>query len=895
LQIIEFVFVFAERLFGDYGYSILAVSLAVSLLCLPIYAVAEKWQQTERDIQKKLKSKAEKIKAAFTGDERYMIMSAYYRQNHYHPVYALRGSFGLLFQIPFFIAAYTFLSHQEALKGLPFLFITDLGAPDGFISLSQSVHINLLPVLMTLVNITSAAVYTNDALLRDKIQLYGMAALFLALLYNAPAALTLYWTCNNIFSLIKNLFYKIASPSRRKKLIFGIVATFAVSFAVFLLFIHDGPFDKRLLLAVLAALAVAAAFFARKMAVILSPVIQRLSDSGKAKQLFFVNTLSLTLLTGFVIPVMIIGSSPQEFSYIENVSSPWVFVLHAFLLSFGVFCFWGGTLYLLFQKNAQTVFSFLWGLFSLFALVHAFIPFDGWGGGYSISNTFLFDTPQRLVPTDFAVFLNILLLLFVTGLFVFALLKKYITIITGFFSIVPAALLLSAIPNVINIQSEYNKLTQIKAAEGGTIHTIDKKLALSKNQKNTIIVMADRALNIFVVPIFEEAPALYEQYDGFVLYPNTVSFSAHTVVGTPPIWGGYEYTPAEINKRTDEILVKKTNEALLMLPQIFGDAGFQVTVTDPSWANHSWIPDIRIYENMKNVTAMNLIGRYSNFWLDQHGFDGNHAVEQIKARIFWFSLLSVSPLSARIFIYDAGSYWKLLYDNLNRNDYAALIDSYAVLDFLPELTAYDTDLPQALFMTNETSHANALTQSPDYIPVEEITDLGSGVYSDKSAYHTSAAFYHRFGEYLEDMKKNGVYDNTRIIIVADHGIGTRPINPEIDFTVQGKPWTRYNPVLLVKDFGAAGKLSQNFDFMTNADVPLLALNGIVENPVNPWTNRPISDKEKENGVFITTNGFLLAHEHERNKLRIKENEWLHVHDNIFDQKNWSETTWSEIK
>jgi YidC/Oxa1 family membrane protein insertase len=891
LQIIEFVFVFAEKLFDDYGYSVLAVSLVVSLLCLPIYAVAEKWQQVERDIQKKLKSKAEKIKAAFTGDERYMFMSAYYRQNHYHPVYALRSSFGLLFQIPFFIAAYTFLSHQDVLNGLAFLFIVDLGTPDGLILLSQAVHINLLPIFMTLVNITSAAVYTNDAPLRDKIQLYGMAALFLVLLYNAPAALTLYWTCNNIFSLTKNLFYKIASPSRRKKLLFGIVAAFAVSFDVFLLFIHDGPFDKRLMLAVLAALAVAAAFFAKKIAVILSPITQTLSNSGKAKQLFLVNMLSLTLLTGFVIPVMVIGSSPQEFSYIENVSSPWVFVLHAFLLSFGVFCFWGGTLFLLFQKNAQTIFSFLWGLFSLFALAYVFIVLDYGGGGYSISNTFLLETPQRLVPSGFAVFLNILLLLFAAGLFVFALLKKYITLITGFFSIIPAALLLSAIPNVINIQSEYNKLAQIKAAEGGTIHTIDKKLALSKNQKNTIIVMADRALNIFVIPIFDEAPALYEQYDGFVLYPNTVSFSAQTVMGAPPIWGGYEYTPAEINKRVDESLVKKTNEALLTLPRIFGDAGFQVTVTDPSWANHSWVPDIRIYENMKNVTAMNLIRRYNNLWYDQHGVDGNDTVKQIKERIFWFSLLRISPLSARILVYDVGNYWKIL----DSHDYRSLVDSYAVLDFLPELTAYDADSPQALFMTNEVPHESSFTQYPDYIPVEKVTDRGNGAFSDNMAYHTSAAFYHAFGKYLEDMKKNGVYDNTRIIIVADHGTGTRPLNSEIDFTVQGKSWTRYNPVLLVKDFGAEGKLSQNFDFMTNADVPLLALNGIVENPVNPWTNRPLSDKEKENGAFITNNEFFMAHEHDRNKFSIKDNEWLHVYDNIFDQKNWSETTWSEIK
>jgi membrane protein insertase Oxa1/YidC/SpoIIIJ len=105
-QILEFVFVFFLKLFKETGLSVIFISAAVSVLCLPLYMVAEKWQEIERNIQKYLAPKAAKIKAVFSGDERYMILSAYYRQNHYHPIYALRSSFGLLIQVPFFIAAY---------------------------------------------------------------------------------------------------------------------------------------------------------------------------------------------------------------------------------------------------------------------------------------------------------------------------------------------------------------------------------------------------------------------------------------------------------------------------------------------------------------------------------------------------------------------------------------------------------------------------------------------------------------------------------------------------------------------------------------------------------------------------------------------------------------------
>ncbi len=68
----------------------------------------------------------------FNGDERYMMQQAYYRINHYKPIFALRGALPLLLQVPFFIAAYQFLSNLGSLKGVSFGVLSDLGEPDGF-------------------------------------------------------------------------------------------------------------------------------------------------------------------------------------------------------------------------------------------------------------------------------------------------------------------------------------------------------------------------------------------------------------------------------------------------------------------------------------------------------------------------------------------------------------------------------------------------------------------------------------------------------------------------------------------------------------------------------------------------------------------------------------------
>ena len=48
VQIIEISFNIFTKLFSNTGIAVLGVSLTVTLLCLPLYIVAEHWQQIER-------------------------------------------------------------------------------------------------------------------------------------------------------------------------------------------------------------------------------------------------------------------------------------------------------------------------------------------------------------------------------------------------------------------------------------------------------------------------------------------------------------------------------------------------------------------------------------------------------------------------------------------------------------------------------------------------------------------------------------------------------------------------------------------------------------------------------------------------------------------------------
>ena len=76
--------------------------------------------------------------------------------------------------------------------------------------------------------------------------------------------------------------------------------------------------------------------------------------------------------------------------------------------------------------------------------------------------------------------------------------------------------------------------------------------------------------------------------------------------------------------------------------------------------------------------------------------------------------------------------------------------------------------------------------------------------------------------------------------------------------------------------------------MTNADVPLLLLKNLVENPVNPYTGKPMTDSiKKEKGAVVTTNSTWSPDQHSSTTFSIKENQWYTVKDNIFDTANWS--------
>ena len=151
------------------------------------------------------------IKQQFRGEEAHNRTLQVYRDEGVHPLFTLKSLAGFAIQVPMFIAAFDMLADNFALSGARFLWIDDLAAPDRLVALPVALpffggHLNLLPVLMTLVTVLSALTQRDDSLTpallrRQRRQLYFMAGGFFLLFYTFPAGMVLYWTANNVWHL----------------------------------------------------------------------------------------------------------------------------------------------------------------------------------------------------------------------------------------------------------------------------------------------------------------------------------------------------------------------------------------------------------------------------------------------------------------------------------------------------------------------------------------------------------------------------------------------------------------------------------------------------------------------------------------------------------------------
>ncbi|MBQ9910384.1 MAG: YidC/Oxa1 family membrane protein insertase [Lachnospiraceae bacterium] len=833
--VFEIIFQLVYELVGDPGISIIALSLVMNVLVLPLYRRADAVQEQARDREAALAPGVKHIKKTFSGNEGMMMLQTYYRQNHYSPLNAFTGSVSLLLEIPFFMAAYQFLSHLPLLTGSSFWMIRNLGVPDGLLS-AGSLKINVLPVVMTLVNFASAAIYLKGFPLKTKIRTYVIAVVFLVLLYDSPAGLVFYWTLNNVFSLFKNLILLVLLPKlkarKERRASQGKDALKA---------------EKKK---------------SRK---------QKKEKKEKQKRplpapepgLFLAPAVFLSVLIGFFIPSVYISASPLEYVDPARYFDPVWYNVSAALLSFGTFLLWAGVFYWLASAKGKVIIERVMLISAVLGAVN--YMFFGTHLGFlsaalQYEGGLAFFEEERIL--NGVVFAGIVAL---TLIFAKKLKKiPHYVLFAG-----TAALL---IMTVMNTAGTRRALREMKPPE----EEQKPQLSFSEDGQNVAVLFLDRAMAEYMPYMLKEKPDLRRMFDGFTWYRNTVSFGGHTNMGAPALMGGYEYTPVEMNRRDAELLVDKHNESAKVLPVLFSQNDFGVTVCDVPYANYKWIPDLSIFDEYPEIRKYITKGAFGNQTDEEASSQSN------LRNFFAFSWMKTLPLELQQIVYDSGNYLvaggefgavaQISYGiSKARGIDRTFLLPFDVLTHLNDMTKTEAGSKgQYLFFYNDAPHEPTLLTEPEYLPAvaidntdydekheDRFTSDGKTLIVENRQqmihYQSNMAVLLQVGKWFDHLRMLGVYDNTRIIIVSDHGyyLGQDPErlfkagNKEVDTEA-------FYPLLMVKDFNAAG-FSISDEFMTNADVPALAVKDLIRDPKNPFTGKTISSDEKTaHDQFIMT-------------------------------------------
>ena len=867
--------------------AVCGVSILINFLALPLYNIADAIQEDERKLNKKMEPQIKRIKSTFSGDEQFMMIQTYYRECNYHPLYIFRSSLSILIEIPFFIAAYHYLSNCDLLGGGSFYCFTNLSKPDEIIEFLKF-RINLLPVLMTLINLISGVVYSRGLMVREKVQIIVIPLIFLALLYNSPSGLVIYWILNNCFSLIKNIVLKSKNPFR---LAYALI-TPLVFVILILIIMHTETFSKKVFLFCILLFEISFPYFLslRNRFMKKTLCLKSQLSSKKLFLLLLCYGMALSVFCGLLLPARLIATSPQEFSYIGQTNSPLTYIFSSFSVFFGFFVFWPCCIFKMFSYKVRLILPFVMIAIFIASLLNVFIFSHDYG---VISLTFSVNDMSSL--RRISIYKKVLpYLVLLLSVYVFLLIEKYRHgFLLSFSLVLIISELFFSFLKIRYIRKEFIKLQAPiaeKNNEDMNLKNFEPVIHLSKTNKNVFVLFLDRAEGSFVPYISKTLPELSKQFEGFVYYPNTVSFSSFTLPASPAMLGGYEYTQEAMNLRNSEYIKDKHNEALKIMPKLFTDGGFEATLIEPIFPNYKYKGGNEIFDSIPNLKTFEIYDLYTdNYKEDVLNDDYSKTIPDtiVNKEIKNFCLLQMLFPNLRSIFY------QLCRDSRVYNDYdpETFILQYAPLYYLDRLTDFDSQNDTFLFFGNETTHSPVNLDDNLERPIN--FNYFNKDYNSNDAYlithyKVNCASLKAVGNWLDFLRNNDCYDNTRIIIVSDHGAPVNSNDFQIFDSVSSRTAASLNCLLLFKDFNSTGEMQVDYSFMTNADTLFLAKKNLDISDINPYTKkRFIQNKSDGVNVYLPT-----SQEWSDKQLMDKKQFTLdpeigwHVKGSIYDSKNW---------
>ena len=177
-----------------------AIIILTILIKLALWPLQNKATNSMKRMQL-LSPKMTELRAKYKDDPTKMNeeLMKLYKQYGVNP---LGGCLPMLVQIPIFFGFYSMLGSAIELRNSHFLWIHDLSQPDTIAHL-LGFPINLLPILMAGTMVWQMVISPKSGDASQQRIMYFMPVIFLTFCYNYASGLALYWTTQNIFSIVQ--------------------------------------------------------------------------------------------------------------------------------------------------------------------------------------------------------------------------------------------------------------------------------------------------------------------------------------------------------------------------------------------------------------------------------------------------------------------------------------------------------------------------------------------------------------------------------------------------------------------------------------------------------------------------------------------------------------------
>jgi YidC/Oxa1 family membrane protein insertase len=182
-----------------YGWAIIAITIIIKALFWPLTQASTRSMKRMAALQPEMKA----LQAKFKDDPVKMNkkMMEFWKE---HKVSPMSGCLPTLIQMPVFIGFFYMIRSAIELRGASFLWIADLAKPDTLFVVG-GFPVNLLPLIMGATMLWQSHMTPPSPgmdPMQQKMMRY-MPLIFLFMLYNFSAGLTLYWTVQNLLSILQ--------------------------------------------------------------------------------------------------------------------------------------------------------------------------------------------------------------------------------------------------------------------------------------------------------------------------------------------------------------------------------------------------------------------------------------------------------------------------------------------------------------------------------------------------------------------------------------------------------------------------------------------------------------------------------------------------------------------